>query len=95
MFYRVDNLMNEMSRITQDNDEVASQVAEVFADGQNMIRCLNNDIKTMEADLAEAKDSALSLRSLATNVVIAIPLVIAVSSPAHCFHEVLSTWHAV
>ena len=72
-----------MAAITEGTD-AASQTAEIFAEGQNKIRCIDNDIKEMEADLADAKDNALSLRSLVTNVVIAIPLVIAVSGSPYC-----------
>jgi hypothetical protein len=80
MLYRVDDLMARMSDITEDTPAEA-ELSDIVEDGRRQIQCLDNDIKTMEADLNEAKDSALDMRSLVTTVVIAIPLVISVSCP--------------
>ena len=78
MLYKVDHLMAQMTAVTEGT-EAGDMLVEVVAEGRLQIQCLDNDIKVMEADLDEAKDTALSLRSLVTTVVIAIPLVIAVS----------------
>jgi len=78
MLYKVDDLMARMTAVTEGT-EAGDMLVEVVAEGRLQIQCLDNDIKVMEADLDEAKDTALSLRSLVTTVVIAIPLVIAVS----------------
>ena len=87
MLYRVDNLMGSMSAITTGTPAEDS-LSDIVEDGRRQIQCLDNDIKQMEADLNEAKDTALDLRSLVTTVVIAIPLVISVSCPRY---DVLST----
>jgi len=77
MLYRVDDLMASMSAITEGTD-AEEALSEIVDEGRRQIQCLDNDIKTMEADLNEAKDSALDMRSLVTTVVISIPLVISV-----------------
>ena len=81
MLFRVDNLMASMGRITENNAQVRDQVSAIVEEGRTAIQCLDADIKEMEQSLNDAKDSVLSMRSLVTTVVIAIPLVIAVSHP--------------
>ena len=61
---------------------IADQVSDIVDEGRAAIQCLDAEIKEMEQSLNDAKDSVLSMRSLVTTVVIAIPLVIAVSHPA-------------
>ena len=80
MLYRVDNLMASMSDVTRGT-AAEDDLSAIVEDGRRQIQCLDNDIKQMEADLNDAKTTALELRSLVTTVVIAIPLVISVSCP--------------
>jgi hypothetical protein len=80
MLYRVDNLMASMSDVTSGTP-AEDDLSAIVEDGRRQIQCLDNDIKQMEADLNDAKTTALELRSLVTTVVIAIPLVISVSCP--------------
>lgn len=81
MLYRVDNLMASMSGVTSGTPADTDDLSAIVEDGRRQIQCLDNDIKQMEADLNDAKTTALELRSLVTTVVIAIPLVISVSCP--------------
>lgn len=81
MLFRVDDLMASMSKITEGTP-AADQVSDIVDEGRAAIQCLDAEIKEMEQSLNDAKDSVLSMRSLVTTVVIAIPLVIAVSHPA-------------
>jgi hypothetical protein len=76
-----------MTAVTEGT-EAGDMLVEVVAEGRLQIQCLDNDIKVMEADLDEAKDTALSLRSLVTTVVIAIPLVIAIVYAVSMFLKV-------